>query len=74
MPKEWQNNGPVPGTNGLTYEELRTSYQNSLGEASASQLETARAAYRTRRDHAAKYRVEDERPRACEAWLASHAK
>jgi hypothetical protein len=72
MPTEWQGHGPVPGANGLTFEALRAEYQGKLVEASAPQLEQARAAYRTCRDYAAKFGIADEHARACDAWWAAH--
>jgi hypothetical protein len=74
MPKEWQGDGPVPGANGLTFKELRASYLERISEASEPMLQTARGAYRTCSEQAAKYRITDDRSRACDAWLAAHPK
>ncbi len=74
VPAEWQGDGPVPGAGGVTFEDLRTEYQNKIDEASEPQLEQARGAYRTCRDYAVKYQVTDEHSRACDAWLAAHPK
>lgn len=74
VPKEWRGDGPVPGADGLTYKELREEYRGKIDEASAPQLEVARGAYRTCSEHAAKYRITDDRSRACDAWLAAHPK
>jgi hypothetical protein len=72
MPKEWLADGLVPGTKDLTFKELRAEYQSRISEASEPLLERARAAYRSCVDLATKYRIADERSRACEAWLAAH--
>jgi hypothetical protein len=72
VPAEWKRSGPVPGAPGLTYEELRAEFSKQLDEAAEPYVRSARSAFATCREQAAKHGIVDEHSRACEAWLAAH--
>ncbi|MDI3288803.1 hypothetical protein [Polyangium sp. 15x6] len=71
IPKEWRNNGTVPGTT-ITYEELRTAYYQKLDEASEPQKLQAKKSFQVCVNHAAKYQYFDEYSRTCSVWLAKN--
>lgn len=72
VPGEWKKNGAVPGTPGLTYEELRTAYYTAIDEASEPMMARARAAYKTCQDLSAKYAYTDALTKRCDDWLSKN--
>jgi tetratricopeptide (TPR) repeat protein len=72
IPKEWNGHGVVPGTDGLTYDELRGEYYASLDEASEPQKQSAKAAFKTCLDYSVKFQFFDEYSRKCEEWLSKN--
>jgi hypothetical protein len=72
IPKEWKQNGPVPGVPDLTWEELRYRYYEELDKASEPQKQRAKAAYQRCLATSVKYQHFDEHSRACEVWLSKN--
>lgn len=68
MPQDWKGTGVIPGTT-VTREEVRSEYYARLDEASAPQMEAARAAFKTCQTFATKYSIEDEYSKSCARWL-----
>lgn len=72
IPKEWKQNGPIPGIPDLTWEDIRFTYYSNLDEASEPQKQQAKAAYKTCLNYSVKYQYFDEYSRACEVWLSKN--
>jgi hypothetical protein len=72
IPKEWKGHGIVPGTQDLTYDELRGNYYVNLDEASEPQKQAAKAAYKKCLDYSVKFQFFDEYSRKCEEWLSKN--
>jgi hypothetical protein len=72
IPREWKGHGVVPGTQDLTYDELRGNYYANLDEASEPQKQAAKGAYKKCLDYSVKYQYFDEYSRKCEEWLAKN--
>jgi TolA-binding protein len=70
VPKEWKGHGVVPGTDGLTYDELLGGYYEGLDNASEPQKQQAKGAYKTCLDYSVKYQFFDDYSRECEVWLS----
>lgn len=69
IPNEWKKKGPVPGADGLTYDELRKEYYSKIDEAVEPQKQQAKAAFKICVDSSIKYQHSDEFSRACRVWL-----
>lgn len=69
IPKEWRQNGPVPGVQDLTYQELRNDYYARIDEAAEPQKQRAKAAFKMCVDFSVKYQYTDEFSQACQNWL-----
>jgi hypothetical protein len=72
IPKEWKGSGEIPGTNGLTWEEVRGTYYQALDEKSEPQKLRAKAAYKKCLDYSVKYQYFDDYSRKCEQWLSKN--
>ena len=72
IPKEWKGHGVIPGTDGLTYDEIRGEYYAKLDEASEPQKLQAKGAYKTCLDYSVKFQYFDEYSRKCEEWLSKN--
>ena len=72
IPKEWKGHGVVPGTDGLTYDELRGAYYEGLDGASEPQKLSAKGAYKTCLDYSVKFQYFDDYSRKCEEWLSKN--
>jgi len=72
IPRDWTRHGPIPGGNGLTYEEVRAAYYKQLDEASAPQREMARSAFKKCSELSLKLRYADDFSRTCDSWLAKN--
>lgn len=72
IPKEWNQKGPHPLIPDLTWEDIKFNYYASLDEASESQKQAAKAAFKTCLDLSVKRQYFDEFSRACEVWLAKN--
>ncbi len=68
MPKEWMKEGTLPNSD-ITYAELRAEYRKKLDEVVAPFDQRARSAYAICVNLSKKFRFEDDRSKACEAWL-----
>ncbi|HRI68450.1 MAG TPA: hypothetical protein PK156_29680 [Polyangium sp.] len=69
IPDAWKKGGPVPGTQDLTFEDIRKEYYAKLDEASEPQKQKAKAAYKQCVGFSAKFEYKDEFSRSCENWL-----
>lgn len=69
IPKEWRQNGPVPGVQDLTYQELRNDYYERIDEAAEPQKQRAKAAFKMCVDSSVKYQYTDDFSRSCQNWL-----
>jgi tetratricopeptide (TPR) repeat protein len=72
IPKEWKQDGPVPGIEGLTWQEVRLSYHEALDAASEPQKQKAKAAYERCLQTSVRYQHFDENARVCEKWLSKN--
>jgi hypothetical protein len=72
IPKEWKGHGIVPGTQDLSYDELRGEYYAKLDEASEPQKQMAKAAFKKCLDYSVKYQYFDDHSRKCEEWLSKN--
>ena len=72
IPKEWKGHGVVPGTDGLTYDEIRGEYYAKLDEASEPQKQTAKGAFQTCLKYSVQFQYFDEYSRRCEEWLSKN--
>lgn len=73
VPKEWKQNGPIPGLNGYTWDELREAYYAAIDEAAAPILLRARAAFTSCQGMSKRYAYSDDLSRACDDWLVKNA-
>jgi hypothetical protein len=70
IPQEWaKNSGPVPGGNGITYEEIRKSYYEAIDSAAAPERARARKANEKCQSDSAKFNYADALSKTCTTWL-----
>jgi hypothetical protein len=69
VPKEWMQNGPVPGSKDLTWEDLRTSYYQAMDDVSEPIKARARAAFTSCQGMSKKYGYTDDLSKSCDVWL-----
>lgn len=74
IPREWQQTGPVPGVQGVTWQEVRASYHSALDKVSAPIHALARTRFERCASEANEHEHQDEFSKHCSAWLASQAR
>lgn len=67
---EAKRTGPIPGGNGVTYEDVRALYESTIESSSEPFLRRAKDAFNVCVQTSKRYRHSDAISRGCERWLA----
>lgn len=72
LPKEWMQEGRVPGAPDITWADMRVAYYTALDSAAAPLVAEARSAFEACVSASKRFDWVDDFSKGCEAWLAKN--